>query len=254
MKRQVLAGALAAGLLVAGTGASSSQTFDRDPFYIDANATAAVADPGRPAADTALDAGRKPAEILTFIGLKPGDKVVDFFGGAYWDRLFSKVVGPTGKVTTFQATEMAKALKQTLPAPGSAPYADYPNIVSQSMSIKELHPGRGDLDMVWMRQNYHDMYDPFMGPADVAAVDKAIFTSLKHGGVFVVIDHSAPDGSGLASTNTTHRIDEAVVKKDLAVAGFELVDESDLYRNPLDPRDKHSSETGDRFILMFRRP
>jgi predicted methyltransferase len=225
---------------------------------------AAVADPGRPAADTALDAKRKPAEVLKLIGIKPGDKVVDLFAGAYWDRLFSKVVGPSGKVIAFQSVEMAKALKQTLPPPGSKPYPDYPNIVAQSMPINDLpktvtQTAVETTDIVWMRQNYHDMYDPFMGPADVAAVDRGIFLSLKHGGLFVVIDHKAPDGSGLASTNTLHRIDEAVVKKDLTAAGFELFKESNLYSNPADPRDKHSSDPSikgntDQFILVFRRP
>ena len=202
MKIQALAGAVAAGLLTAGTGAASSAIANSAPAYV----TAAVADPDRPAADTALDASRKPAEILTFIGIKPGDKVVDLFAGAYWDRLFSKVVGPSGTVIAFQSVEMAKALKQALPPVGSAPYPNYPNIIAQSKPINDLDPPPGSTDIVWMRQNYHDMYDPFMGPADVPAVDRAIFKSLKHGGVFIVIDHSAPDGSGLASTNTTHRI------------------------------------------------
>ena len=233
---------------------------------------AAVADPGRPAADTALDAERKPAEVLKLIGIKPGDKVVDLFAGAYWDRLFSKVVGPSGKVIAFQSVEMAKAIKQTIPPKVPAPYPDYPNIVAQSMPINDLPktvaqtktingiaPPTETTDVVWMRQNYHDMYDPFMGPADVAAVDRGIFLSLKHGGLFVVIDHKAPDGSGLASTNTLHRIDEAVVKKDLTAAGFELVKESNLYSNPADPRDKPSSDPSikgntDQFILVFRRP
>ena len=233
---------------------------------------AAVADPHRPAADTALDASRKPAEILKLIGIKPGAKVVDLFAGDYWDRLFSRMVGPSGKVIAFQSVEMAKAIKQTLPAKGSAPYPDYPNIVAQSMPINDLPktvaqtktvngiaPPTETTDVVWMRQNYHDMYDPFMGPADVAAVDKGIFLSLKHGGLFVVIDHKAPDGSGLATTNTLHRIDEAVVKKDLIAAGFELFKESNLYSNPADPRDKPSSDPSiqghtDQFILVFRRP
>ena len=34
---------------------------------------AAVADPGRPAADLALDATRKPAGALAFAGVKPGN-------------------------------------------------------------------------------------------------------------------------------------------------------------------------------------
>jgi predicted methyltransferase len=225
---------------------------------------AAIADPGRPATDTALDAKRKPAEILKLIGIKPGDKVVDLFAGEYWDRLFSKMVGPSGKVIAFQSVEMAKAIKQTLPPAGSKPYPDYPNIVAQSMPINDLPKTAAQTavettDIVWMRQNYHDMYDPFMGPADVEAVDKGIFLSLKHGGLFVVIDHKGPDGSGLASTNTLHRIDEAVVKKDLSAVGFELIKESNLYSNPADPRDKPSSDPSirgntDQFILVFRRP
>jgi len=224
---------------------------------------AAVADPGRPAADTALDAKRKPVEVLKLIGIKPGDKVVDLFAGEYWDRLFSKVVGPSGKVISFQSVEMAKAIKQPLPPPGSKPYPEYPNIVAQSMPINDLPktaPTAAETtDVVWMRWNYHDMYDPFMGPADVAAVDRGIFLTLKHGGRFVIIDHKAPDGSGLASTNTLHRIDEAVVKKDAIAAGFVLEKESNLYSNPADPRDKPSSDPSikgntDQFVLVFRRP
>jgi len=58
-----------------------------------------VADPTRPAADTARDADRKPAEMLTFAEIKPGEKVVDLIPGrGYFTRLFSAAVGPTGTV------------------------------------------------------------------------------------------------------------------------------------------------------------
>src|SRR5215204_2047145 len=61
--------------------------------------TAAVADKGRPAADTARDADRKPAEMLEFAEVKPGSKVADFIpGGGYFTRIFSKAVGPKGTV------------------------------------------------------------------------------------------------------------------------------------------------------------
>ena len=43
--------------------------------------TAAVADSDRPAADTARDANRHPAEILAFAGVKPGQKVAEFAPG-----------------------------------------------------------------------------------------------------------------------------------------------------------------------------
>ena len=55
---------------------------------------AAVAAPGRGAENVKLDASRKPAELLTFLGLRPGMKVADPFGGnLYWAEITSRVVG-----------------------------------------------------------------------------------------------------------------------------------------------------------------
>src|SRR5262245_35669827 len=60
---------------------------------------AAVADKGRPADDTKRDADRKPADMLEFAGVKPGQAVADFLpGGGYFTRIFAKTVGPTGVV------------------------------------------------------------------------------------------------------------------------------------------------------------
>jgi predicted methyltransferase len=110
-----------------------------------------------------------------------------------------------------------------------------------------------------MRQNYHDLYDKFMGPADVPAFNKAVYEALKPGGRFVIIDHSAADGSGLADTETLHRIDAARVKADLAAAGFKFVGESDALRNPADPRTKLVFDPSirghtDQFVYVFQRP
>jgi predicted methyltransferase len=219
---------------------------------------AAIADPGRPAKDTALDAERKPAEILAFIRLKPGATIVDVAPGTYWDRLFSKVVGPEGHVYEFMPDELAKAEHKALPAQGSAPIADLPNVTAYSGPTNSFAVPTA-ADIVWIRQNYHDIYDPFMAPADVPSFNKAVFKSLKKGGYFVIIDHSAPDGSGIADTNTTHRIDAAVVKKDLAAAGFVFVGESAALRNPADPRDKMVFDPSirgktDQFIYLFKKP
>jgi len=219
---------------------------------------AAIADPGRPAKDAALDAERKPAEILAFIKLKPGATIVDVVPGAYWDRLFAKVVGPNGHVYDFMPEELAKAEHKPLPVAGSAPIADLPNVTAYSGPTNTFAVPT-PADVVWIRQNYHDIYDPFMAPADVPTFDKAVFKALKKGGYFVVIDHSAPDGSGLADTNTTHRIDAAVVKRDMAAAGFVFVAESDALRNPADPRDKLVFDPSirgktDQFIYLFKKP
>ncbi len=253
MKFGILAGALAAGALLA-SGYSASAAPAAGKSIADA-----IADPSRPAADKALDAARKPAEILKFIHLKAGEKIVDLFPGPYWDRMFSDVVGPDGKVYMFLPTEIIKAEgMKNAPADQAKPFPDHPNVTVlvspvNAMAIPE------PVDVVWIRQNYHDLYDPFMGPANVPAFNKLVFAALKHGGLYVIIDHSAPAKSGLEDTNTTHRIDAAVVKIDMAAAGFKFVGESNVLRNKDDPRDKlvfDKSIRGktDQFIYVFRKP
>ena len=108
-------------------------------------------------------------------------------------------------------------------------------------------------------QNYHDYHDPFMGPVDMAAFGKQVFGALKPGGVFVVIDHVAPAGSGIADTDTLHRIDPAVVKKEMEAAGFVFDGESDVLHNATDPHtaavfDKSIRGSTDQFIYRFRKP
>ncbi|HKU92045.1 MAG TPA: hypothetical protein VJP82_01710, partial [Sphingomicrobium sp.] len=45
---------------------------------------AAVASPDRTPDNVKLDEGRKPAELLKFLGLKPGMRVADPFGGNFY--------------------------------------------------------------------------------------------------------------------------------------------------------------------------
>ena len=218
----------------------------------------AIADSARPAGDTTRDELRKPAEMLVFAGVKPGAKVMDLIpGGGYFTRLFAKAVGPTGWVYAFQASELDGFLKGK-PAPILAVAADYKNVSVIKAPINNLSAPES-LDVVWTSQNYHDLKDDFFKPADTALVNKAIFNALKPGGIYVVLDHSAPKGSGVSDTQTLHRIDEAVVKKEVLAAGFKFVGESKALRNPADARDKlvfDKSIRGhtDQFILKFRKP
>jgi predicted methyltransferase len=240
-------------LLLSLTAGAPSQAATLTPAIAQA-----LSDPSRPAKEQALDAQRRPAEIMAFINLHAGQTIVDVWPGVYWDRLFSDVVGPTGEVIAWWPVEAAKAEKVPLPADGSHPIADHPNVVALSGPVDAFTTPK-PVDIVWIRQNYHDLYDKFMGPADVAGFNKAVFHALKSGGLYVVIDHSAPNGSGLADTDTTHRIDAAVVKKDMAAAGFTFVGESDVLRNPADDREKVVFEPAirgktDQFIYVFAKP
>ena len=91
MTRRLLA-AVAAASLLSSTAVLAARA-------VPAAITAAVNDAGRPDADRALDANRKPAETLDFVGVKPGMTVVELIpGGGYFTRLLSKAVGPKGTV------------------------------------------------------------------------------------------------------------------------------------------------------------
>lgn len=252
MKVRIALGALAALCLGVSVGAASPQKI---PAYI----TAAVADPNRPAADTKRDADRKPAECIAFAGIKPGDRVADLIPGrGYFTRIFSKVVGPKGWVYSYIPADLDELYKKnnfTVPPPADP---NYPNISFIHAPVaKFVAPEM--LDMVWTSQNYHDMHDKFFGPADVDAVNKAIFASLKPGGVYIVLDHAAEAGSGLRDTDTLHRIDPAQVKKEVLAAGFVFVGESKVLRDPADDHTKKVFDASirgktDQFIYKFRKP
>ena len=219
---------------------------------------AIVADPSRPDQDRAQDASRHPAELLAFLNIKPGQTVADVWPGDYWDRLFANAVGPAGKVYAVHLIEADAGEHRTAPPDGTMPLSNHPNVVVVNAHTNTFAlPSKADV--IWMRQNYHDLYDKFVGPADVPAFNKAVYQALKPGGRFVIIDHSAPDGTGLRDVETKHRIDAAVVKADMAAAGFRFVGESNVLRNPADDRSKlvfDPSVRGktDQFVYVFQRP
>jgi len=221
--------------------------------------TAAVAGANRPDADKQRDDGRKPAETIAFAGLKPGQSIADFLPGTgYYDRIFSGVVGAKGHVYAFYPAEMKAFSKSPLPADGTKPFDKYDNVTSVSTPANDFALP-APVDMVWISDNYHDIHDPFFAPAEAAKVNAAVFKALKPGGIYLVLDHAAPAGSGLADTNTLHRIDEASVKSEVEAAGFQLVAESDALRNAADDHSKlvfDPSVRGhtDQFILKFRKP
>jgi predicted methyltransferase len=224
-----------------------------------ANIAGAVANADRPDEDRQRDANRKPAEVLTFVGIKGGEKIVDFIPGTgYFSRILAKATGPNGHVYGFYPSELANFIKRPLPPNGAAPDPKFANFTALVAPVNEFTAPE-PLDLVWISLNYHDLHDPFFAPADLEKINKAVFAALKPGGIYVVIDHSAEAGSGLRDTNTLHRIDEASVKSEVAAAGFKLQGESDLLHNADDPRTGQvfaptiRGKT-DQFILKFTKP
>lgn len=223
-----------------------------------ADYAAALADPARPAADRDRDAARKPAELLAFAGIEPGQSVGDYvMGGGYLTRILSGAVGAAGHVYAFQPTEFIAYRKQ-YGDDQSAVAAAYANVdpVGGAFAAPAFPV---PLDAIVTVQNFHDLYlKPFPeGTGDKASA--ALFAALKPGGTLLVVDHSAADGSGTTLSDSLHRIDKAAVVAALTKAGFVLEAESDLYKRPEDPRTANVFDPAirgktDQFTLRFRKP
>jgi predicted methyltransferase len=226
---------------------------------------AAVADTSRPQADTDRDAARKPAEMLAFAGIKPGEKIIELLpGGGYFTRLLSVTVGPKGHIYALgfpprpaPAGSSAPAMPNPLEVLAQDPH--YPNITVMTIAAINSDPPTvpTGADLVWTSDNYHDLHN---GPtADIAAFNKHVFAVLKSGGVFLIIDHVAAAGHGTSDTSTLHRIDPEAVKTEVEAAGFKLAGSSDAAHNPDDPhtaavRDASIRFHTDEFALKFVKP
>jgi len=241
----------------------SGPTLGRDtaPPTVSKEITAAVGDQSRPATDTERDANRKPLQTLAFIGIKPGDKVADYAAGSgYFTRLFQDVVQPTGHVyavvpnALFQYPNIVKGTHDILIYAANHPIV---SVTFGSVADTVKYPDK--LDVFWISQNYHDLHDPFMGPVDMVAFNKAVFDALKPGGLYVILDHSAGAGAPADVTDTLHRIDPKIVRSEVERAGFTFVGESKILANPADPHTKgvfDGSIRGrtDQFLYKFQKP
>jgi predicted methyltransferase len=203
----------------------------------------------------ALDPAWKAPEVVSFIGLKKGDKVADIVAGRLTASL-AQAVGPSGKVYAVETAEVVQHYPEAL-AHMKELASQSPNVIVSAEPVATALPS--GLDAVFIRQNYHDLYDKFMGPADVPAFNKAVFAALKPGGVYVVLDHAAAAGSGISATDTLHRIDPARVKSDLLAAGFKLDAESSILADKSDDNTKNVFDPSirghtDQFLLRFKKP
>jgi predicted methyltransferase len=249
-----------AALLPSAAFAQSPATSSTAPAsYI----AAAINDPRRKT-DSVDDARRKIAAVMTFAEVRPGQHVLEIIpGGGYWTRVFSGIVGPVGHVYAVFPDEYDKVSKpdsDKLRALAKQQY--YGNISVLTQPANQLaipdeaeHP----VDLVFTAQNFHDYPDKFMGNVDPVAFSKQVFAALRPGGLFVVIDHVAETGSGLRDTDTLHRIDPEIVKKDVEAAGFVFDGESDTLRNPADTHtikvfDPTIRGKTDQFMFRFRKP
>jgi predicted methyltransferase len=222
----------------------------------DAQIASLLSNPDRKPSDRAMDARRKPAELLRFAGVRPGMTALDLSaGGGYTTSLLARAAGPTGRVYA-QAAPRGEAAPPSFPVLQARSGVDG-NIVPLLRRFDDPIPpdlAHERLDLVTIVDNYHDL--GHLG-VDRARMNHAVYEALKPGGAYVILDHAGRPGTGISESATLHRVEEAFVRREVEAAGFRFVAAGDFLRNPNDPRDRNAPEGGqakDGFALKFVKP
>ena len=216
-----------------------------------------LAAPTRSAADRARDAGRKPAEVVAFLGIEPGMTVMDLVAsGGWYTEVLSIAVGDGGTVyaqnppmmLAFRDGYYDKAIAARLAGDR------LPNVVRLDRDLAETGLPPGTLDAAITALNFHDVHNG-MGAQEAMGFLVAVRALLKPGGVLGLIDHYGVSGN---DNNALHRLDVAVALPIIEGAGFEVL-ASDLLRNPNDDHTKmvfDESVKGktDRLLLRLTKP
>ena len=225
-------------------------------------ATAVAATASRTEANVKLDESRKPAEVLSFIGLEKGMRVLDMFGAnQYWAEIVAPAVGPDGFVVVWQPNQFLNDKRRATFAEFAAKQK---NVLLINSPFEQPAIGANAYDFILMNLDYHDVYwesaERKIGRMEPDVWLARLFAAAKPGAVVGIIDHVAtPGGDTRAVVEKLHRIDPAVVKADFQRAGFVLEAESDLLKNPADDHslnvfDEKIRGKTDRFIFKFRKP
>ena len=228
-----------------------------------ADVSAAVAaSTARTEANVKLDEGRKPAEVLGFLGLEKGMRVLDMFGAnQYWAEIVAPAVGPDGFVVVWQPNQFLNDKRRATFAEFAARQK---NVLLINSPFEQPSIGTNAYDFILMNLDYHDVYwesaERKIGRMEPDAWLARLYAAAKPGAVVGIIDHAAsPGGDTRAVVEKLHRIDPAVVKADFQRAGFVLEAESDLLKNPADDHslnvfDEKIRGQTDRFVFKFRKP
>jgi predicted methyltransferase len=250
MRAVILAGLMATAVPAAGWA---------EPADVPAQVAATAS---RTDTNVKLDEGRKPAELLTFLGLEKGMRVLDMFGAnQYWAEIMAPAIGPDGFVVVWQPNQFLNDKRKAL----FAEFADrQKNVLLINSPFEQPSIGAGAYDFILMNLDYHDVYwesaERKISRMEPDAWLQRLYAAAKPGAVVGIIDHIAtPGGDTREVVEKLHRIDPAVVKADFLRAGFVLEGESGMLKNAADDHslnvfdDKIRGKT-DRFVFKFRKP
>src|SRR5882724_4581941 len=236
--RQLVSGALALGLMacalqsVAATKNVSAKKWNAEEL------SQALANSSRPQADRDRDADRKPAQLMTFFGVQKGMTAIDVIGlDGYVTEVLSVTVGPNGKVY-LQNGPAALQLRNGAVLKGiESRLANnrLPNVVRVDDNLPNPAVPANSVDVAITAMNLHDLIIRGGAPAATAFM-KSVYTALKPGGVFGVVDHV---GTETGDNAKLHRMTKQQAIDIAKESGFIVEAESDMLAHPADDHTKY---------------
>lgn len=211
-------------------------------FADDAALQEVLAGPQRTAASKARDGARRPAETLTFWGLRPGATVIELSpGGGYWTEILApyakrtngRYIATGADLKDPKVSDYGRKARKTF----EERYADA--AVFGKVEVVDFGANSGPLaapgtvDLVITARNIHNwLLVP--GMLDKVIADSA--AALKPGGVFAVEEHRSDPRPPLKDWSDGY-VDEATVIAAAQKAGLKLEARSDINANPKDTKD-----------------
>ncbi len=217
-----------------------------------------LANSSRSAEDQARDVGRKPAAVIEFLGIKPGMRVLDVIAaGGWYTEVMALAVGPDGHVVAQNPPVILEMRDGANEKALSARLAGnrLPNVSRMNSGFENIGSVAGTFDAAITAMNFHDIYNS-RGPEAALSTLQAIYTALKSGGIFAIIDHVGVAGADNAAL---HRIEKSLAIETAKSAGFVVEADSDLLANAADDHTQGVFAEGqrgntDRFLLRLRKP
>lgn len=242
-------------LLIAGLSLSAYAQDDG----VEAKIEAAMAGDVRSEADIARDRNRKPVETLKFFQLEDDMRVLELVpGGGWYTKILAPVLRENGELYVALGTNNVQ--QNLITQPGF----DHIKVIDVGVGFERTGPfgtnfipefdfGVTGIDLAVTFRNMHNFT-----PEGRANMNAAVYSALKSGGLYGVIDHTLRHMEPMTRENR-RRADVVQIIKEVQAAGFELVDYSDLHYRPDDElryEVGRTTVTGntDRFTLLFRKP
>lgn len=211
------------------------------PAQADDALKTAIASSHRSAENVARDTARHPYETLTFFGIKPTMTVVELSPGGGW---YTEILAPylRDKGTLIAAGGDPESSSEYA-RKGAAKFRqklDATPAIFNKVQVGIFEPGNkvnfapaGSVDLVLTFRNVHNWVPG--GEAQINAAFKQIYTSLKPGGVFGVVDHRLPEGK--PANPKSGYVHESYVIALAEKAGFKLAEKSEINANAKDTAD-----------------